>query len=525
MQSQQKPRRLHKDGSAQVPGTVSDSSAGASSSGPDPAPIPSPALAPAPRRFPKITFKNVFKPTTEPASTSASTSTSMSAPKMGAKTGPKLAAKSAAKPAPRTSTRTGKKGQNALKASLHRIQITVGRAGQKLFELATVALSSEFVAPSDPEQFVQDLRAAQQTDAVEEEDAESISPDTNPERKVMLTFKFSAVPSVDQEDWVHTGRVNNHGEEVVLTPPGYSLDRAPHNYGDEVLPSPPVRTLPDDQATANFGLGYPPLLGDRNVPFGVQSQFEPEDVTEEKAQVQARKKKAAAPAKPAQKGGRKRRLPGADIAEIPATSSAPAAPENSERAQKRRRGETVSQPASSKQAPRKTLAPRSAKAEPKTKAPSPSPVEEEAPSQKVQRLRITVKPPTSAEMQEEDRVVFGDDEADTPARPAARHSRQQPADLDTEVESTQMPATSKGKQRAAALISDNEVTERSTLPTKRARAADSQVDTAVAAAPRGRGHAISRGRGIDRGGGRGRGASSSRGKAPGRGGKRGRGSG
>lgn len=538
MQSQKKPRRLQKDAPA-----VPDSSVGASTSGPDPAPTSSPASpsAPAPttalKRFPKITFKNVFKPASEPASVSSST------PESRPKTGPKLIFKSAAKPSPRANTRKGKKGKNALKSSLHRIQLTVGRAGQKLYELATVALGTDFLAPSDPEQFIQDLRAAQSTVDVEEDtadsdthhedddtdvpavadDAESIPPD-DPERKVMLTFKFSAVPHVDQDSWTHTGRVNSHGEEVMLTPPGYSLDRAPHNYGDEALPYPPVRTRPDDQAMANDGLGFPPLLGDRNVPFGEQSDFQAEDVTEEQAQVRARKKKAAAPAEPSQKGGRKRRLPGAETAEISASSSAPVAPERGERAQKRRRGETVSQPASSKQTPRKTLAPRSAKAEPKTNAPSPSPVEEEAPSQAVQRLRITVKPPTAAEMQEED-SASGEEEDSTLARPAAGDSRQQAADLATEVETTQRPAISKGKKRAAALISNDEVTERSTSPAKRARAADSQVGTADAAAPRGRGHAVKRGHGSGRGGGRGRGASSSRGKPPTRGGKRGRGRG
>jgi hypothetical protein len=305
---------------------------------------------------------------------------------------------------------------------------------------------------------------------------------------------------------------------VMLAPSGYSLDRAPHNYGDEALPYPPVRIQPDDQAMANIGLGFPPLLGDRNIPFDVQSDFQPEDVTEEKAQVQARKKQSVAPAEPAQqKGGRKRRLPGAgtEIAEIPASSSAPVPAEGSERPQKRRRGEnSVSQPASSKQAPRKTSAPRLAKAKLKTKALSPSPVEEEAPH-KVQRLRITVKPPTAAEMQEKD-TASGEEDLPV-SRPAAKQNRQQAADLATEVESTQKPATSKGKKRAAALISNDEVAERPTLPAKRARAADSQVGTAVvAAAPRGRGHAGKRGRGRGRGGGRGggrgRGASSSRGK-------------
>lgn len=524
IQSRKKPRRLQKDASAPA-----DSSVGASTSGPDPAPTSSPASpsAPAPttapKRFPKITFKNVFKPAYEPASASSST------PESRSRTGPKLILKSAVKPAPRANTRKGKNAKNALKSSIHRIQLTVGRAGQKLYELATVALGTDFHAPSDPEQFIQDLRVAQSTVDVEEDaadsdthhgdhdanvpavadDAESIPPD-DPERKIMLTFKSSAVPHVDHDGWTHTGHVNSHGEEVMLMPPGYSLDRAPHNYGDEALPYPPVRTRPDDQAMAIDGLGFPPLLGDRNVPFGEQFNFQAEDVTQEQAQVQARKKKAAAPAEPSQKGGRKRRLPGAEIAEISASSSAPAALERSERAQKRRRGETVSQPASSKQAPRKTLAPRSVKAEPQMKAPSPSPAEKEAPSQTVQRLRITVKPPTAAEMQEY--RASEDEEDSTPARPAASHSRQQAADLATEVETTQRPAVSKGKKRAAALISNDEVTERSTSPAKRARAADSQVGTANAASPRGRGHAVKRGRDSGRGGGRGRGASSSRGK-------------
>ncbi|KAF3386855.1 hypothetical protein F1880_000795 [Penicillium rolfsii] len=543
MQSQKKPkpRRIQKDGPARIPNNVADSSAGASSSGPDiaplpftsPAPLPSPSPAPFPgpapaitaKNFPKISFKGVFKPASDPTSTSASTFTPE----------PRPTSTDKSKPAARATTRKARKGKNALKISLHRIQITVGRAGQKLFELATAALGDEFVAPSDPEKFIQDARAAQSTVHMVEGESgndihpkndvdvtaaadESISPDTNPERKIMLAFKFSAVARVAQDNWVHTGRVNSHDEEVVLMPSGYSLDRAPHNYGDEALPYPPVRTRPDDEVMANIGLGFPPLLGDRNIPFDVQSDFQPEDVTEEQAQVQARKKRSVTSSEPAQqRGGRKRRLPGAgaEIAKTPVSSSAPAAAEGSERARKRRRGEnSVSQPALSQQASPKTSAPRLAKAKPKMKALSPSPVEEEAPH-KVQRLRITVKPPTAAERQDEDRA-FGEENIPV-RRPAATQSRQQAVDLATEVGSTQKPAKSKAKKRAAALISNDEVAERPTPPAKRARAADSQVGPAVAAAPRGHGHAGKRGRGQGRGAGRGRGASSSRGKRGGRG--------
>lgn len=517
-QPQTKPRRTRKDGPAALaPAPTVDSSAGASSSGPDPARISSSTPAAAPRRFPKITFKNFFKPASEAtfgnASGSGSTTTPESAPKTGLKTGPKSTTNAA-----RVKTGRGKKGKKALKTSLQRIQITVGRAGQKLYALATVALGTDFVVPSDPEQVVQDARRRFDADAAEEDDddVESIPPDTNPERKVMTTYKLSAPPHVAQDGWAHTGRVNDRGEEVVIAPPGYSLDRAPMTYGDEALPFPPVQTRMDEQAINNIALGYPPLLGDRNVPFDVQSHFSVEDVSEEEAHVQARKKKAASPAEPTQqKGGRKRRLPGAGAE--PASLSAPAADENSERVQKRRRrGEAeVSEPASTKQAASQTSAPRLAKAKPKTEVRSPSPVVGEPPAQKVQRLRITVKPPTAAEMQEEGGEVSGEEE-DLPARSAASQRRQR-------AESTQKPAT-KVKKRAAALIGEDEVTERSTLPSaKRQRAADSQVGTAFAA-PQDRGHAKapsgSRGRGQGRGGGRARGSSSSRGK--GRGGNRGR---
>lgn len=517
-QQQTKPRRTRKDGPAALaPAPTVDSSTGASSSGPDPALISSSAPAAAPKRFPKITFKNVLKPASKAtfgnASGSGSTTTPESAPKTGLKTHPKSTTDAA-----RVKTGRGKKGKKALKTSLQRIQITVGRAGQKLYALATVALGTDFVVPSDPEQVVQDARRRlDDDDAAEEEDdddVKSIPPDTNPERKVMTTYKLSAPPHVAQDSWAHTGRVNDHGEEVVIAPPGYSLDRAPMTYGDEALPFPPVQTRMDEQAINNIALGYPPLLGDRNVPFDVQSHFSVEDVSEEEAQVQARKKKAAVPAEPTQqKGGRKRRLPGAGAE--PASLSAPTADEKSERAQKRRRrGETeVSEPASTKQAASQTSAPRLAKAKPKTEVLSPSPVVREPPARKVQRLRITVKPPTAAEMQEEGGEVSGEEE-DLPARPAANQRRQR-------AEST----ATKGKKRAAALIGEDEVTERSTLPfAKRQRAADSQVVTAVAAAPQDRGHAKapsgSRGRGQGRGGGRARGSSSSRGK--GRGGNRGR---
>ncbi|KAJ5175180.1 uncharacterized protein N7482_001057 [Penicillium canariense] len=532
IQSKSKPRRPHKE----TPGPVEDWAR--TSSAPSAAPVAGPA--PSSNRTAKISFRNVSRTTPKIAPKTSPNSTS----KTGFRSGPKSTPRSAPTPTIQKGTRSckkGKKGNSSLKSTLHRVQITVGRAGQKLFELATVALSTDFVAPSDPQQFIKDARTAHrqremdeirgvtQSDEASATDAGSVSKPANPEFRIIRTFKKSSSPNVSEDKWTYTGRTNKSGEEVVLTPPGYSLDRAPHAYGDEALPYPPVRSRSDEQAATNDAFGYPPLLGDRNIPFDPQSHFEPEDVTEERAQAQARKKKAIAPTEPIRKGGRKRRQPEADIADKPVSPSDPAALRDGERDQKRRRGQTVSTPANTKQAPRKTPASRSAKAKPETKPetkmPPLPPAMEDAPSTTVQRLRLTVKPPTAAEMQECNlsRNVI-------PARPATSQGRQQAVGPTAGVTSTKKPSVNKGKKRAADLISNDEVNGDSKSPAGRGRgAADIEVDTAALSTPSGRSRAEksapkdTRGRGHDRGGSRGRGAT--RGKPTTGGGKRARGRG
>ncbi|KAJ5980387.1 hypothetical protein N7481_007685 [Penicillium waksmanii] len=107
----------------------------------------------------------------------------------------------------------------------------------------------------------------------------------------MKDFKKMEEPQLDASGWTRTGYVNDNGEEILLTPPGQTAYRAPHTYGDTNLPLPPVISRSQQQIEIEDNLGFPPLIGDRNIPFCSPSGFSTEDVTEEKARAQAHKRK------------------------------------------------------------------------------------------------------------------------------------------------------------------------------------------------------------------------------------------
>ncbi|CAI7587334.1 unnamed protein product [Penicillium manginii] len=104
-------------------------------------------------------------------------------------------------------------------------------------------------------------------------------------------LKKIAESQLEADGWTRTGYVNDLNEEILLTPPGQTAYRAPHTYGDENLPLPPVISRPEQQIEIDNNLGFPPLMGDRNIPFYAPSEFSTEDITEEKARSQAHKRK------------------------------------------------------------------------------------------------------------------------------------------------------------------------------------------------------------------------------------------
>ncbi|CAI7564325.1 unnamed protein product [Penicillium pancosmium] len=240
------------------------------------------------------------------------------------------------------------------KPSPLKIKLTADQAGQKLYEIVVVALNTDFAIPSDPEQFIANARkqfeqlslvkspeeepamsatatastpsdpaAAEATlgnagasyveethvnpiavtnDEDESDKYAKVNGETNAETNGEHTpeppafpsikdFKKMEDPQLEADGWTRTGYVNDTDEEILLTPPGQIPYRAPHTYGDMNLPFPPVISRSQQQIEIDNNLGFPPLIGDRNIPFCSPSKFSTEDVTEEKARAQAHKRK------------------------------------------------------------------------------------------------------------------------------------------------------------------------------------------------------------------------------------------
>lgn len=309
------------------------------------------------------------KPSTSSSSTEARTSTRLRKPTTRAveaseskrkprksktttpvptKEAPSTPAASGSKGVVKQAKKTTKAKRNAKKPVLKKLELDEDKVGHKLYEVALVALGADFVPPTDIQKFISDARDAynkREADALQgvNGDSEVQAPTPVPvqeaeggnkptrevsQLRLILKLKKEAPPRIDVDGWTSAGRVNDSGEGVILTPPDHSPYRSPHTYGDDGLPYPPVRARSDRQAENDNTLGFPPLIGDRNIPFDAQSQFKTEDVTEEKARVQARgqKRRPEAPANetPAKKPRRKRRQQEEDTP-VPAVSSAPPA--------------------------------------------------------------------------------------------------------------------------------------------------------------------------------------------------------
>lgn len=117
-----------------------------------------------------------------------------------------------------------------------------------------------------------------------EEEAESGRESTPPSSKPYLDNVQVSTPWTDEDGWVYTGQVNKYEEEYVIIPPKFEWYRPNNTYGDDRLPLPPVRLRSLVQAEKDRAMGYPPLIGDRNVPI-TQEYFLYENVPEEKAKL------------------------------------------------------------------------------------------------------------------------------------------------------------------------------------------------------------------------------------------------
>ncbi|KAL4746476.1 hypothetical protein BDW72DRAFT_197646 [Aspergillus terricola var. indicus] len=117
-----------------------------------------------------------------------------------------------------------------------------------------------------------------------EDEAESGRESTPPSSKPYFDNVQVSTPWTDEDGWEYTGQVNKYEEEYVIIPPKFEWYRPNNTYGDDRLPLPPVRLRSLVQAEKDRALGYPPLIGDRNIPI-TQEYFLYENVLEEKAKL------------------------------------------------------------------------------------------------------------------------------------------------------------------------------------------------------------------------------------------------
>ncbi|CAI7583262.1 unnamed protein product [Penicillium bialowiezense] len=213
------------------------------------------------------------------------------------------------------------------------------------------------------------------------------------EAGVLSQKKISEIKT-NSDGWVETGR----GEEFTIISDNYHPHFAANSYGYERLPWPPVLARSSQQAEIEYSHGFPPLMGNRNLPVEGPTPFTTENVQEEQARVLAN---APAPA-PAPKNkklrARKRRqteptpanINGEEAVSAPAPAPAQTTAPTGGRKSQRRRRQTApgpSAPSSSPSTPPTTatqgrLGRAGAAVSPATEGDKP----------KVQRLRLTLKP-------------------------------------------------------------------------------------------------------------------------------------
>ncbi|RHZ43128.1 putative GPI-anchored cell surface glycoprotein [Aspergillus thermomutatus] len=162
---------------------------------------------------------------------------------------------------------------------------------RRLLELAVAAVSADPALDAGLDARLESLRrefeAEQRGRDGEEAGSEGESRPTSSMPFGMDKTKVSE-PWTDEDGWTHTGLLNKFGEEYVFVSSDFEWVHPANTYGDDQLPQPPGRFRSREQAEKDRIFGYPPRLGERNLPQQTNLPFRLEDVDEERAKVKAR---------------------------------------------------------------------------------------------------------------------------------------------------------------------------------------------------------------------------------------------
>ncbi|PYH36281.1 putative GPI-anchored cell surface glycoprotein [Aspergillus neoniger CBS 115656] len=174
----------------------------------------------------------------------------------------------------------------------------------RLLDLAAAAVAPEFEQSSEAEGWVEELRK----EYMEKQEKKTETPAVQSEAEPVIEAASEAQPQAeigvegiskpistsethrwtDEDGFIFTGQKNKFGEELVVVGEGYSWFRPNNTYGDKLLPQPPIRLKSHEQFEKDRIFGYPPRMGERNLPQDNKMPFFFENVDEVKATIKAR---------------------------------------------------------------------------------------------------------------------------------------------------------------------------------------------------------------------------------------------
>ncbi|KAL1883555.1 hypothetical protein Plec18167_002561 [Paecilomyces lecythidis] len=176
--------------------------------------------------------------------------------------------------------------------------------GKQLYELAAAALAPDFALSPEQTASVKRLREKYDSDERTQDDTPSRkrsknndkAPTTAQPEPALQTEDLTPTldhpgvsrPWTDEDGWVHTGQVNAYGEEIALVPETYTWVETTNTHGDKELPKPPPQIKSLEQIEKDKVFGYPPRMGQRNLPQGGSHPFTAENVDLETAKIRAR---------------------------------------------------------------------------------------------------------------------------------------------------------------------------------------------------------------------------------------------
>ncbi|RAH57138.1 GPI-anchored cell surface glyco protein [Aspergillus piperis CBS 112811] len=153
----------------------------------------------------------------------------------------------------------------------------------RLLDLAAAAVAPEFEPSSEAEGWVEELRK----EYMEKQEKKTETPAVQSEAELVTEAASEAQPQA--EIGVEgSSQTNKFGEELVVVGEGYSWFRPNNTYGDKLLPQPPIRLKSHEQFEKDRIFGYPPRMGERNLPQDNKMPFFFENVDEVKATIKAR---------------------------------------------------------------------------------------------------------------------------------------------------------------------------------------------------------------------------------------------